>query len=132
GKSIGSNSHADLNFLASAGGSIFMLRGENDAATWVTDSIKNFMNPVRSGSALGYDWTTAEAGGDTHCCWNTFYDEDYVNPLTGLTIYQYMLGHSKRPYAGAGQSTINTSASGTTLNGISRQYSWGWNGWGTL
>lgn len=130
GKNIGAMFHRNLDYYAMIGGSQFVLRGSTDGSAWITDSVTIPMNNSRPGSAIGYDWTLSDASGTSHCCWNDLYDPAWTH--NGLNIYQWMLGHSKRPYASAGQTTINTFGSSVTLNGLSRQYAWGWNGWGTL
>lgn len=115
---------------ADLGGSIMDIRGVSDGVPPPFDSTLGVMNPVRSGSAIGHEWTTSDAASAGHCCWNTFSDPSWIYWGTdSLTMYKWLLGHSKYPYASAGQAVINTTETSVTLNGIVNQYPWGYNGW---
>ena len=59
----------------------------NDAHGANTKRLIDSINWVKT----GYARFTSYNGG--HCCWNTFYNPAWNDPVTGLSIYQWMLTH---------------------------------------
>lgn len=89
-------------------------------------------NSGRAGSGTGYTWTAPPWPTSGHGGWYYGFDSAYIDPVMGSNLYVYLLKHTKQPYADVGQATINLSAgtTSTTLNGITTQFAFGWNGWG--
>ena len=115
------------------GGSMMYTIASSDVGSNRIDepTMRAAMLAGRSGSYYGYTWTSPPWPGDGHGYWGYGYDSSYKDPDLGLNAWEWLLGHTKRPFANAGQATITTSASSVTLNGITTQYNWGYNGWGS-
>lgn len=123
GSNIGTGSVIDsLRWYAQLGGHMYYTIGATDGPSLriLVPAVLNPMNSQVPGSAYGFYYTTPSGSG--HCCWNTFYNPSWNDTTYGINIYQWMLQFTKYPSASA-QTTITTSSSSTTLNGVT-------SGWG--
>lgn len=104
------------------GGRVAMTTGTTDSAgAYKTGELDNYFNDSVANSFVGRDWVSGDGmGGTTHCCWDAVWPNEW-DFLGNIDIYEWQLKHTKKPQAVA-QTTINTSASSVTLNGVS-------NGW---
>lgn len=110
------------------GGRSYSTMGTADTLTYgFAPKWLRIYQPVFPGQ-LNHHWIV----GGGHSGWQLEY-----NPTTqrwnGMNIYENQMTNSKSPYAAIGNgSSVNLSAGTTsiTLNGISRQYPTGHNGWG--
>lgn len=134
GDNISTNNYSDLYQYAGIGGRILTMIGEDDEAGRIAayDSTLIGMNNGVPGSGVGREWNASEASSSPgvagHGGWNVFYNPDHIS-FDGVSGYAWLLGHSGRPYASAGQNEISTATPSAVLNGIVNQYSWGYNGW---
>lgn len=129
-----SYSSATLDSLAQwtrVGGSMQYMIGASDGTRLQVAPVLAACNGGRANSGTGYTWTSPPWPTAGHGGWRYGFDSSYHDPTTNDNAYQYLLKHSKRPWADAGQTTINITlpVNTATLNGITKQYSDGWNGW---
>jgi len=113
---------SQIQHFTQLGGRYYGLIGAGDtSARPLTKFYHDTLNIITPGSAQIYYYS----GG--HCCWETEY-RPTTKRLNSENIYEWMLKHSKKPYANVGQATINTSGSSVTLNGIVDSIPGGFNG----
>ncbi|HRQ17694.1 MAG TPA: hypothetical protein PL085_11500 [Agriterribacter sp.] len=114
------------------GGGIMYAVGNEDVGSnrRTAQSVIDAANAGRPDAGVGYTWTSPPWPTAGHGGWNYGFDSSYKDPTLNINTYEYLLGHTKQPYASAGQSVINITESTATLNGITRQYAWGYNGRG--
>lgn len=105
--------------------------GDNDSSLRIQESQMRTAVNVRPRAYYGYTWTSPPWPTSGHGGWGYGFDSSYADPDLGLNAWKWLLGHTKQPYANAGQTSITTSGTSVTLNGTTLQYAWGQNGWGT-
>lgn len=111
------------------GGGLMYAIGDADIGSrFYTDDVLAAGNSGRAGSTIGYTWTSPPWPTAGHGGWNYGYDSSYKDPTLNINIYEYLLGHTQYPYADAQEDTIITAANNVLLNGIVKQYEWGYNG----
>lgn len=104
------------------GGRAAMTTGTNDdQGAYKVGELSNYFNDSVANSFVGRDWVSGDGmGGTNHCCWQNVWPHEW-DFLGGIDINEWQMKHIKRPQAIA-QSTINTTASSVTLNGVSNGF----------